>query len=40
MTPLGSAGGPQERVRVAAVSEAISISGESPGTIIKSMKVS
>ncbi len=35
MTPLGSAGGSQERVRVVAVGEAISIVG-GPGTIIKS----
>ena len=33
MTPLGSAGGPQERVRVVAVGEAISITGGPPGTI-------
>ncbi len=33
MTPLGSAGGPQERVRVVAVGEAISIAGGPPGTI-------
>ena len=44
MTPLGSAAGSQERVRVvavwvAAVGEAISIAGGPPGTI-KSMKVS
>ncbi len=31
MTPLGSAGGLQERVRVAAVSEAIRIAGGLPG---------
>ena len=33
MTPLGSAGGPQERVRVVAVGKAISIAGALPGTI-------
>ena len=33
MTPLGSAGGSQERVRVVAVGEAISIAGGPPGTI-------
>ncbi len=38
MTPLGSAGGLQERVRVVAVGEAISIAGESPGTIIINKK--
>ena len=33
MTPLGSAGGSQERVRVVAVGEAISIAGGPPGAI-------
>ncbi len=33
MTPLGSAGGSQERVRVVAMGEAISIAGGPPGAI-------
>ncbi len=33
MTPLGSAGGSQERVRVVAVGEAINIAGGDPGSI-------
>ena len=38
MTPLGSAGGSQERVRVVAVGEAISIAGGDPGTISREYK--
>ncbi len=33
MTPLGSADGSQERVRVVAVGEAINIAGGDPGSI-------
>ena len=33
MTPLGSAGGSQERVRVVAVGEAMSIAGGPPGAL-------
>ncbi len=38
MTPLGSAGGSQERVRVVAVGEAINIAGGPPGAI-KSIRI-